>query len=136
MRQFNRLTVEQSTERIKKMSEENTPKQIEEIEEKIADELSDVERLEKEERELIKEERHHHEHEREVRVEVDKKFHEVRPGEYRVAAFKELVGVPPTKELEQIIHGEMKPLSDDATICIGGGEVFVSHVRRGGSSHD
>ena len=120
------------------MSEENKQKQIEEIEEKISEELSDVERLEKEERELIKEDREHHrhEHEREVRVEVDKKFHEVRPGEYRVSAFKELVGVPPTKELEQIIHGEMKPLSDDGTICIKGGEVFVSHVRRGGSSHD
>ena len=71
-----------------------------------------------------------------MRVEVDKQFHEVRPGDYRVSAFKEIAGVPAAKELEQIIDGVMTPLSDDAIICIKGGEVFVSHVRRGGSSHD
>jgi hypothetical protein len=115
------------------MSEENKEKKIEEIEEKIAEELSDVERLEKEERKLLKEE--HEDHEHKVHVEVDNKSEEVRPGDYKVSAFKELVGVPASKELEQIIDGVMVPLSDDATICIKGGEIFVSHVHRGGSSH-
>ena len=119
------------------MAEENKQEQIEEIQEKISEELRDVERLEKEERELIKEEHEQdHDHKHLVRVKVDNEFHDVRPGDYRVSEFKEIVGVPAAKELEQIIDGVMTPLSDDAIICIKGGEVFVSHVRRGGSSHD
>ena len=42
--------------------------------------------------------------------------------------------VEPDYELEQIIHGQLTPLADDAKIAIKGGEVFVSHARQGGSS--
>jgi hypothetical protein len=53
-----------------------------------------------------------------------------------VADFKKLVGVDPTKELEQVVEGKLVPLADDATIVIakGGSNRFVSHIRRGGSS--
>ena len=71
---------------------------------------------------------------REVQVTVDNVKHEVRRGEYVVAEFKKVVGVDPAKELDEIVNGELKPLDDNARIHIKGGEVFVSHVRTGGSS--
>ena len=104
---FNNLTSSNRQKDINKMAEENKQKQIEEIQEKISAELRDVERLEEKEQELLEEEREHHDHEHKhlVRVEVDKQFHEVRPGDYRVAEFKEVAGVPAAKELEQIMTG-------------------------------
>jgi hypothetical protein len=69
-----------------------------------------------------------------VKVTVDSKSLEVRPGEYIVSAFKEEVKVEAAKVLEKLVDGEWKPLDDSATITIGGGEEFMSHVRRGGSS--
>ncbi len=69
-----------------------------------------------------------------VTVTVDGSSHTVHRGSYVVSEFKKLVGVDPAKELEQVIHGEFKPLDDSAHIVIKGGEVFVSHVRTGGSS--
>jgi hypothetical protein len=48
---------------------------------------------------------------------------------------KILAGVPPAKELEQIVNGVLTPLADNASVEICGGEVFISHARRGGSSH-
>lgn len=70
----------------------------------------------------------------EVKVTVDGQVHEVRRGEYVVAEFKRLVGVDAARELDEVVHGELKPLDDNAHIHIKGGEVFVSHVRTGGSS--
>jgi hypothetical protein len=67
-------------------------------------------------------------------VKVDGREHRVREGEYTVSRFKELVGVPAAKELDEVIHGELKPLEDDQVICVRGGEVFVSHARGGGSA--
>jgi hypothetical protein len=75
-----------------------------------------------------------HHHKKEVDVKVDGKAHRVPEGEYVVSAFKALVGVPPSKELDEVIHGELKPLDDSQKIHIKGGEVFVSHARQGGSS--
>lgn len=71
---------------------------------------------------------------REVLVTVDNVRHEVRRGDYVVSEFKKLVGVDPSRELDEVVHGELKPLDDNARIEIKGGEVFVSHVRTGGSS--
>jgi hypothetical protein len=58
----------------------------------------------------------------------------VHEGSYVVSEFKKLVSVPPAKELDEVVHGELKPLDDNQTIHIKGGEVFVSHARQGGSS--
>lgn len=69
-----------------------------------------------------------------VTVTVDGVKHEVPRGEYVVSQFKTLVGVDPARELDEVVHGEFKPLDDNAHINIKGGEIFVSHVRTGGSS--
>lgn len=71
---------------------------------------------------------------RDVAVTVDGVKHEVRKGDYVVSEFKKLVGVDAARELDEVVHGELKPLDDSAHIDIKGGEIFVSHVRTGGSS--
>lgn len=95
----------------------------------IEKDTHEVEMLEKERREL----EHHH---RKVTVTVDNKPKEIEPGKYVVSVFKDRVGVPANYELEQVKDGRLTPLDDSSEIEICGGEVFVSHVRRGGSSHD
>lgn len=78
---------------------------------------------------------HHHPHPgHDVTVTVDGVKHEVRKGDYIVSQFKKLVGVDAARELDEVVHGEFKPLDDNAHIEIKGGEIFVSHVRTGGSS--
>jgi hypothetical protein len=72
--------------------------------------------------------------EHKVEVTVDHKPRHVFPGSYVVSTFKEIVHVPASKVLEQVIAGELKLLADNETIEIKGGEVFISHVRTGGSS--
>lgn len=69
-----------------------------------------------------------------VTVTVDTVPKTVHRGSYTVAEFKEVVGVDPAKELDEVIGGEFKLLDDAARIVIKGGEIFVSHVRTGASS--
>ncbi len=69
-----------------------------------------------------------------VSVTVDGTIRQVPKGKYQVSEFKATVGVAPEYELDQIEDGQFAALADDATIHIKEGEVFVSHVRRGGSS--
>ena len=76
----------------------------------------------------------HHRHKHEATVTVDGKAHRVPAETYVVAEFKKLVGVDPSKELDEVVHGELKPLDDNQHIHIKGGEVFISHARQGGSS--
>ena len=73
-------------------------------------------------------------HEHEVRVVVDGEKFKVVPKTYIVSDFKLIVGVPPQKELDQIIHGKLDPLADDASITIEGHEHFASHEKCGSSS--
>jgi hypothetical protein len=75
-----------------------------------------------------------HHHKKEVTVTVDGKTQHVPEGTYVVSEFKKLVGVDPSKELDEVVHGELKPLDDNHKIHIKGGEVFISHARQGGSS--
>jgi len=75
-----------------------------------------------------------HHHKKEVAVTVDGKTHHVPEGTYLVSEFMKLVGVDPSKELDEVVHGELKPLDDRHRIHIKGGEVFISHARQGGSS--
>lgn len=77
---------------------------------------------------------HHHHHRKEVSVIVNGKKHHVPEGEYVVSEFKKLVAVEPSYELDEVVHGELKPLDDNEKIHIKGGEVFISHARQGGSS--
>jgi hypothetical protein len=69
-----------------------------------------------------------------VTVTVDGVEKRVPEGTYVVSAFKKLVGVDPSRELDEVLHGEFKPLDDNATIEIEHHEKFVSHVRTGSSS--
>lgn len=69
-----------------------------------------------------------------VMVTVDGTARPMKKGKYVVSEFKEAVGVPADYELDQVIDGRFDPLADDAALHIKGDEVFVSHVRRGGSS--
>lgn len=73
-------------------------------------------------------------HPEQVTVAVDGKEIKVQAGTYTVSDFKRLVGVDASKELDEIIHGEFKPLDDNAKITIEKHEKFVSHVRTGSSS--
>lgn len=69
-----------------------------------------------------------------VEVIVDHHPKKVQAGPYRVSVFKHEVGVPPEKELDQVIKGQIEPLDDSATIVIAGGEKFISHERTGAAS--
>ena len=71
---------------------------------------------------------------REIEVKVDGQVKRVRRGTYVVADFKRLVDVAADRELDIVHHDVFKPLNDDAEITIHQCEVFVSHVRTGGSS--
>jgi hypothetical protein len=66
----------------------------------------------------------HHGPSHEVTVTVDGVRHEVPRGEYVVSAFKKLVGVDPARELDEVVHGELKPLDDSAHIHIIGWRVI------------
>lgn len=69
-----------------------------------------------------------------VTVTVDSVRKTVHRGSYVVAEFKQKVGVNANLELDEVIDGQFKPLDDGSRIVIKGGEIFVSHVRTGGSS--
>lgn len=69
-----------------------------------------------------------------VEVIVDHHPRKVQAGPYRVSVFKDEVGVPPEKELDEIIKGVITPLDDNSTIVIAGGEKFISHERTGAAS--
>jgi hypothetical protein len=69
-----------------------------------------------------------------VSVSVDGVEKHVPEGTYIVADFKRFVGVDPAKQLDEIVHGEFKPLDDNGSITIEKHERFVSHVRTGSSS--
>ncbi len=71
-----------------------------------------------------------------VTVTVDDNEKEVERGKYIVSDFKSRVGVPADYDLDQLIKGKFETLPDTAEVKINGKEIFVSHVRTGGSSSD
>ncbi len=70
-----------------------------------------------------------------VPVTIDNRTVEIQAREYVVSQLKAALGVDPSRELEQVVGGNLVALDDNSKIHIRGGEVFVSHVRGGGSSH-
>jgi hypothetical protein len=70
-----------------------------------------------------------------VKIKIDNTTYDIPKGLITVAALKTLAGIPASKELEQVVDGVLTPLADDASVRIHGGEIFISHARRGGSSH-
>jgi hypothetical protein len=75
-----------------------------------------------------------HEKKHLVPITIDGKIFEVCRGEISVVALKQLAGIPAGYELEEVKHGKLVPLKDDAKVEIKGGEQFVSHPRDGASS--
>jgi hypothetical protein len=69
-----------------------------------------------------------------ITVTVDDQPKEVKPGNRLVSDFKSEVGVDASRVLTQFIDGEFKTLTDSDRVHPKGGEIFVSHVRTGGSS--
>jgi hypothetical protein len=69
-----------------------------------------------------------------VTVTIDGTPKQIERGKYLVSKLKQVLGVPADYELDEVKHGEFEPLADDGHTHIEGGEVFVSHVRRGGAS--
>jgi hypothetical protein len=55
-------------------------------------------------------------------------------GRYDVATLKQLSGVPLADDLDELVGNKLNHVPDNATIHIEGCEVFVSHVKDGGSS--
>lgn len=70
----------------------------------------------------------------EVTITIDNKNFTVHRGSKTVAELKQLAGVPPAYELEEIVDGKLVPLGDDQRVVIKEGERFVSHPRAGASS--
>ena len=74
------------------------------------------------------------EHGPNVDVSIDGVTKSVHRGSRLVSELKQLLGVDASKDLDEIVGGELKPLQDTDRITIKGGEVFISHARTGGSS--
>jgi hypothetical protein len=69
-----------------------------------------------------------------VRITINNVEYPVRRGRHTVAELKEIGHVPLADELEEKVDGTLRPLPDNGSVEIKGGEVFVSHPRSGGSS--
>ena len=70
-----------------------------------------------------------------VEVTIDGPHHKtIQAGTYTVSELKRVLGVDPSRVLDEVIGGEFKELPDNGTVHIKGGEIFVSHVRQGKSS--
>ncbi len=48
--------------------------------------------------------------------------------------FKKVAGVPQADDLDELVNCKLRHVPDDATVHIEGCEVFISHVKDGGSS--
>jgi hypothetical protein len=70
----------------------------------------------------------------EVHITVNRVSRLIHRGRQTVAEIKSVGEVPSAEELEQLIDGQLTPLDDNGSVVIKGGEVFMSHVRDGGSS--
>lgn len=75
-------------------------------------------------------------HGHKVPVTIDNRTVEIQSREWIISQLKTALGVDASRELEQVVDGQLVQLADNARIHIRGGEVFVSHVRGGGSSHE
>jgi hypothetical protein len=70
----------------------------------------------------------------EVKIVVNNAVILIHRGRRTVAEIKTAGSVPLADELDQFIDNNLTELPDDGSVTIKGGEVFVSHVRSGGSS--
>lgn len=58
----------------------------------------------------------------------------IHRGRQSVEEIKTAGEVPLNHMLEQLIDGQLTPLGDNDSVVIKGGEVFISHIKDGGSA--
>ncbi len=58
----------------------------------------------------------------------------IHRGRQTVVEIKTVGKVPLNHALEQVIDGQIVPLDDNGSVVIKGGEVFLSHIKDGGSA--
>jgi hypothetical protein len=69
-----------------------------------------------------------------VTITLDSVSRTIDQGVYKVAELKTKFSIPADYELDEVVNGEFKPLNNERSIHIKGGEVFVSHVPQGGAA--
>lgn len=69
-----------------------------------------------------------------VTITLDSVARTIGEGVYKVAEFKTKFSIPAEYELDVVVNSEFKPLNNERSIHIKGGEVFVSHVPQGGAA--
>ncbi len=69
-----------------------------------------------------------------VEIIVNDETFKIHRGRRSVAEIKAAGEVPQVDKLEQVIDGVLKPLDDNGSVVIKGGEEFKSHVPSGGAS--
>jgi Multiubiquitin len=69
-----------------------------------------------------------------VQVTIENRPKTMQAGTYTVAELKRVLGVDPSRVLDEVMGGEFKELPDNGTVHIKGGGIFVSHVRQRQSS--
>jgi hypothetical protein len=69
-----------------------------------------------------------------VTITLDSVPRTIEEGVYKVAELKTKFSIPAEYELDVVVNGEFKPLNNERSIHIKGGEVFVSHVPQGGAA--
>ncbi len=69
-----------------------------------------------------------------VNITVNDTNYSIHRGRQTVVEIKNAGKVPLNHALEQIIDGQIVPLEDNGSVVIKGGEVFISHIKDGGSA--
>ena len=69
-----------------------------------------------------------------VNITINDTERSIHRGRQTVVEIKAVGEVTLNHELEQIIDGKFVPLEDNGSVVIKGGEVFISHIKNGGSA--
>jgi hypothetical protein len=69
-----------------------------------------------------------------VTITLDSVARTIEEGVYKVAELKTKLSIPAEYELDMVVNGEFKPLNNERSIHIKGGEVLVSHVPQRGAA--
>ncbi len=69
-----------------------------------------------------------------VKITINDVEKEIHRGNRTVVEIKEVGSVPLNHMLEQVIDGILTPLDDNGSVVIKGDEIFVSHIKDGGSA--
>lgn len=70
----------------------------------------------------------------EVKIKVNDVERDIHRGNRSVTEIKTIGEVPLNYMLEQLVEGKLTPLDDNGSVVIKGGEIFIGHIKDGGSS--